>query len=267
MDNTTKICFIGGGHIARAIIGGMLNAGFASENIWVTARSSETVEKLKMLGKINISFNNLEAIQNASIIFLAVKPKDIPGVLTQLKSKLEINQIIISLAAGLNIETLSPFLKPKQLIIRVMPNTPSQVKQGIYGLYADANITADINNQISKILEPTGKTVWLDSEAALDSLTAISGCGPAYVFMLIDSLEQAAVKIGLPKDQAKMLAAQTVLGAATLALKSSESAAQLCQNVCSPGGMTEKGVKYLQEKDFTNLIETAVKKTLEHLPK
>lgn len=253
-----KICFIGGGNMARAMIKGMLSAGVTASNISVTYRSNNTKEKLQNLGTINILLDNNIAIKNADIIVIAVKPKDFPYILKQIQDNLSEQQIIISIAAGITIETLSSYLKPAQIIIRAMPNTPVEIGLGVYGLFAPPCINIEIKQIISKTLELTGKIVWLDAESELDSLTCISGCGPAYVFMLISAFEQAGISLGLPENLAKIIAAQTVLGAGMLALNSSDSPSQLCKNVCSPGGVTEKGVNHLYANNFDQIIKEAI---------
>lgn len=251
--------------MARCMISGMLKAGFPATNIWATSRSDSTHNKLQTLGSINAIKDNLLAVQQTNIIILSVKPKDLPAVLEEIRPAVTAQHLLISIAAGVTVDTLSRYLSPKPTIIRAMPNTPVEVNQGVYGIYAKETLAASVKNTIIEILQLTGKLVWLDSENDLDSLTSISGCGPAYVFMLIASLEQAANNLGLPPEQTKMLAAQTILGAGMQALQSSISATDLCKRVCSPGGMTEKGVEYLKIHNFTPIIEQAVLTTYKHL--
>lgn len=253
--------------MAQSMIIGLLAAGYDPAKISVTARSESSLKKLSLLGKINVTMDNLAAVKSAKIIFICVKPKDVLGLLAQIKPALTPQQIVISIAALIKLQTLQEALPAVTNLIRAMPNTPVQLKQGIYGLVASANIAPNIKNSITALLELTGKTIWLTTEAEFDNLTLISGCAPAYVFLFAAALEQAALNLGIASAQAKMLAAQTVLGAGALAAASQEPTLQLCQNVCSPGGITEQGVKYLRENSFMELLNNAVDKTHMHLIK
>lgn len=232
-----KISFIGGGNMARALIGGLKNNGFTMQDISVIEPDAEKRVQLQADFGVKVA-EQLPSVGNADVIVLAVKPQQLRDLSIFLGSLLR-DQLVISIAAGVRSVDLSRWLGGYPTIIRVMPNTPAQVQAGISALYAAPGVSADQHSQAETILGAVGKILWLDDEAKMDAVTAISGSGPAYVFYFIEALQQAAVELGLSPEEARILSLQTFTGASALAANSPETPATLRAQVTSKGGTTE----------------------------
>ena len=256
-----KIGFIGGGNMAKAIIGGLKNNGFAMSAITVleldALKCSELIAEFKI-----ISSSNYDEIRNTDVIVLAVKPQQLKIVCQQLLPILD-SQLIISIAAGIRSFDISRWLNNYQSIIRVMPNTPAQIQAGVSALYALAEVNQHQREQATTILMAVGKTLWLDDESKMDVVTAISGSGPAYVFYLIEALQEAAISLGLKPEEAQMLALHTFAGASLLATKSSTDIQTLRAQVTSKGGTTEQGILALENANIKKIIMLAAKAAAE----
>ena len=252
-----KICFVGGGNMATALIGGLVARGYRAQDIAVVEMSPQAREKLGAKFPVRISTAPDAAMQGAEILVLAVKPQDMRSALASL-SGFSKEKLIISVAAGIGIEALSRWLGGHRKIVRCMPNTPGLIGAGITGLYASSGVSPAERQQAESILRAVGEVVWLGEERLIDPVTAVSASGPAYVFWFIEQLAAAAEKLGIGKDDALKLAKQTVLGAAQLASQSLDSPETLRKNVTSKGGTTEAALKVFDEEKLAERFVRAV---------
>lgn len=256
-----NISFIGGGNMARAIIGGLKNNGFAMAAITVMELDAE--KRVQLAAEYNIQTTDTYAdLQPSDVIVLAIKPQQLKEVCSQLSPLLN-SQLIISIAAGVRSADISLWLGDYQSIVRVMPNTPAQIQAGVSALYAIKNVSSIQRDQANTILTAVGKTLWLDDEGKMDAVTAISGSGPAYVFYMIEALQEAAVGLGLNAEDARMLALQTFAGASLLATQSIDDVKTLRAQVTSKGGTTEQGILALETANLKGIIMNAAKAAAE----
>ncbi len=252
-----RISFIGGGNMARALIGGLKNNGFSMAAISVVESEATKREQLSHDFGVHVT-EQLPSVSQADVIVLAVKPQQLRDLSIFLGSVLQ-NQLMISIAAGIRSQDLSRWLGGYQSIIRVMPNTPAQIQSGVSALYALPEVTQEQHKQAELILSAVGKILWLEDEEKMDAITAISGSGPAYVFYFIEALQQAAIELGLNTEQAKLLSIQTFLGASELAAQSAEEPTTLRSQVTSKGGTTERGIMTLEGAGVKSAIIKAAK--------
>jgi len=252
-----KISFIGGGNMARAIISGLKNNGFSTTSITVIEPDAQKRANLTMDFNVHTS-DIFDEIHNSNVIVLAIKPQQMREVCNHLIPYLN-TQLIISIAAGVKSSCISDWLNNYQDIIRVMPNTPAQIQQGVSALYAIEGVSQAQRELASTILGAVGSTLWLDNEIKMNAVTAISGSGPAYVFYLIEALQDAAISLGLSHDEANTLALQTFAGASQLALRSTTDIKTLRAQVTSKGGTTEQGILALETAKVKNTIMIAAK--------
>lgn len=256
-----NIGFIGGGNMAKAIIGGLKNNGFNPAAITVLELDAEKRTQLSAEFGVKTSQHYAD-IANASVILLAIKPQQLKEVCSELQTILS-TQLVISIAAGIRSADISRWLGAYPAIVRVMPNTPAQIQAGVSALYANASVGQIQREQASTILAAVGETLWLDDEAKMDAVTAISGSGPAYVFYLIEALQDAAIGLGLKPEEARMLALQTFAGASALAAQSGEDIKTLRAQVTSKGGTTEQGILALEAGNIKNIMLHAAKAAAE----
>lgn len=251
-----KISFIGGGNMARAIIGGLLARGCPASDIVVVETDAGRRAGLVEDYGVGVSAE-LPAAARADIIVLAVKPQQLRDVAIFLGSLLD-TQLVVSIAAGVRCSDLTRWLGDYRSVIRVMPNTPAQVQAGVSALYASPATTPLQRQQAGELLSAVGTCVWLEDEAQMDAVTAISGSGPAYVFYFLEALQQAGTELGLAPEQVRVLAMQTFLGAAKLAFGSEHDFATLRAQVTSKGGTTEQAILALDAGDVKQQIVRAV---------
>lgn len=235
-----NICFIGGGNMATALIGGMLGKGFVADQISVVEISAESRTRLQQEFKVRAVESMAEGVAGSNIIVLAVKPQQLRIVALQLAPQLS-GQLLISIAAGIRAEDLARWTG-SQTIVRAMPNTPALIQSGMTGLYALPSVNAVQREQAQSILTAVGEVLWLDDEAMVDAVTAISGSGPAYVFYFIEALERAAMELGFVAHDARALSLATFLGAAKLAQSSKDDVSVLRARVTSKNGTTERAL-------------------------
>lgn len=253
-----KISFIGGGNMASALIGGLIQQGFEAGDLCVvevneTARASLTrAFVLATYGHIT------DAAVSGDVIVLAVKPQQLKAVAQELAPHLR-NQLVVSIAAGVRANDLARWLGGYRCIVRTMPNTPALVRQGITALYALSGVNPAQRDQAQRIMQAVGHCVWLDDEGQMDAVTAMSGSGPAYVFYFMEAMEAAGVELGLAPEQARELALATFLGAAQLANQGQEAPAALRAKVTSKGGTTEAAIRAMDQADIKTHIIAAVK--------
>lgn len=250
-----NITFIGGGNMAQALIGGLLARGLPATRITV----SDPVEKVRLMlaeKDLHVTDDNAAAIRDADIVVFAVKPQVFAGILKPLKGKLE-GKLVISIVAGAEIATIASILETGR-IVRVMPNTPALVQTGAHGLFANEAVTAQDRELASQVLASTGLTIWVNSEAQIDAVTAVSGSGPAYFFYMMESMIRAGKNLGLDEKVATALTLQTALGAAQMAITSASSPAELRRNVTSPNGTTQAAIEVFDHAHISQNIQAAL---------
>ncbi|MFJ4143417.1 pyrroline-5-carboxylate reductase [Pseudomonas sp. NPDC089734] len=253
----TRIAFVGAGNMAASLIGGLRAQGVDAALIRASDPGAETRERISAEHGIVTVANNAEAIEGADVVLLAVKPQMMKAVCEALRPSLKPQQLIVSIAAGITCASMTQWLG-EQPIVRCMPNTPALLRQGVSGLYATDKVNATQRAQAEQLLSAVGVAVWLDEEKQLDAVTAVSGSGPAYFFLMIEAMTAAGVKLGLSEEIAKKLTLQTALGAALMATGSEVDAAELRRRVTSPAGTTEAAIKAFQAGGFEALVETAL---------
>ncbi|CAI3160750.1 Pyrroline-5-carboxylate reductase [Acinetobacter calcoaceticus] len=250
-----NICFIGGGNMAQALIGGLISRGLPPTRITV----SDPVEQIRQLlqeKEVHVTQDNVVAIQNADVVVLAVKPQVLATVLRPLKGLLS-DKLVISIIAGAEIQTISNLIDSDR-IVRVMPNTPALVQTGAHGIYANDVVGTSDRELTSQILAATGLTIWVNSEAQIDAVTAVSGSGPAYFFYLMESMIRAGKNLGLDEKVATALTLQTALGAAQMAITSSNTPSELRKNVTSPNGTTQAALEVFDRAQISQNIQSAL---------
>ena len=250
-----NISFIGGGNMAQALIGGLISQGLPATRITV----SDPVEKVRSLlaeKAVNVTDDNIAAIKDADIVLFAVKPQVLASVLKPLQGLLD-GKLVISIVAGAEIATLSALLGTDR-IVRVMPNTPALVQTGAHGLFANEEVGNDDRELASQVLASTGLTIWVNSEAQIDAVTAVSGSGPAYFFYMMESMIRAGKNLGLDEKVATALTLQTALGAAQMAITSSNTPAELRKNVTSPNGTTQAALEVFDRAQISQNIQAAL---------
>ncbi|TVP45936.1 MAG: pyrroline-5-carboxylate reductase [Halomonas sp.] len=255
----SKITFIGAGNMASAIIGGLIDSGVAPSTITATAPNDSELVPVKTRLGINTNTDNNAAVTDADVVVLAVKPQIMRNVCEDLRDSVQRQQpLVISIAAGLDADTIDQWLGGNNAMVRCMPNTPSLVGIGASGLYANANVNDVQRDLATQLMEAVGIVEWVEEEALLDAVTAVSGSAPAYFFLMFEAMEEAAVKLGLPAATARRLAIQTALGAATMAQQSDKDPATLKQNVMSPGGTTERAIQHMEDAQLRTTIADAM---------
>ncbi|HJT60521.1 MAG TPA: pyrroline-5-carboxylate reductase [Burkholderiales bacterium] len=250
-----RIAFLGGGNMAAALIGGLLAKGIDTRSISVVEVSPAARERLGARFPVHIATAPDAAMQSSEVIVLAVKPQDAKSALASITVQ---QQLVISIAAGLTLKTLSRWLGGHRKLVRCMPNTPALIGAGIAALYALPEVSDGEKKKAETILRAAGEAVWVAEERLLDPVTAVSGNGPAYVFWMMEQLAAAGEKLGLQKEVAHKLALHTILGAAKLAASSSESPATLRKNVTSKGGTTEAALKVFDDEKLAERLLRAI---------
>jgi len=252
-----NICFIGGGNMAGALIGGLLDKGFFAEQLCVTEIDPQRRAQLERDFGVQAVDNLAEGMDGSQVIILAVKPQQLREVAQQLAPLLK-GQLLISIAAGIRADDIARWAN-SPAVIRAMPNTPALIRSGMTGLYALPAVGAVHCGWAQEILEAVGETLWLQDEAMLDALTAVSGSGPAYVFYFIEALQEAARELGFDAEDAHRLSLATFLGAARLAAGSDEGASVLRARVTSKNGTTERALLSMEADHVKQHIITAAK--------
>jgi len=250
-----RIGFIGAGNMASSIIGGLINAGFSADGIRVSDPSP--MEQIRQLD-IEVMPDNQSLARWADIIVLAVKPQALQPVCTQISEQVSQHHLIVSIAAGIRSTSITNWLAADVACVRVMPNTPALLGLGMSGLYATPQTSEEQVKQATNIMGTTGRVVRFNNEAMIDAVTAVSGSGPAYYFLLMEAMIKAAVQQGLSEGDARLLVTQTALGAATMAQQSDVEVDELRRRVTSPGGTTEQAIKTLLDGNFMQLVNDAI---------
>ncbi|WP_111498077.1 pyrroline-5-carboxylate reductase [Marinobacter bohaiensis] len=258
MSKTQTIAFIGAGNMASAIIGGMIENGYSADNIWVSAPEDSHLQGLRTRFGVSVTTDNRHCAQQADIIVLAVKPQVMRSVCQDIAPVVQNTRpLMVSIAAGLECATLDSWLGGGLPLVRVMPNTPSLVGKGAAGLFATDDVKDKQRDAVTAIFGGIGEAVWVEEESLLHAVTALSGSGPAYCFLFLEALEEAAIANGLEAATARKLAIQTMAGAAEMAAQGSDEPAQLKRNVMSPGGTTERAIQTFEDGDLRALVQKA----------
>lgn len=254
-----KIGFIGCGNMATAMIKGILDSkNVSAEDIIASAKTDKTREKIQKELKIAVAAHNWEVVDFADVVFLAVKPQYYEEVITEIKGDIRENQIIVTIAPGKTLAWLAEKMGANVKIIRTMPNTPAMVKEGMMGMCKNDLVTDEELQQVKTICESFGKAEVVP-ESLIDVVVGVSGSSPAYVFMFIEAMADAAVADGMPRAQAYKFAAQSVLGSAKMVLETGKHPGELKDMVCSPGGTTIEAVRVLEEKGMRSAVIEASK--------
>ncbi len=253
------LAFIGCGNMAASLINGLIADGYDPTKIMASDPDGAKTSQLSSLLGIKATADNTEAIEFAEVVILAVKPQMLEQVASAIAPAVQKAQpLIISIAAGVQEKDIENWLGGKVALVRTMPNTPAMIKVGATVLHANPMVTNDQKNHAETIMRAVGLTQWVESESLLDAVTALSGSGPAYFFLVMEAMEAAAVELGLSQETAHLLTLQTALGAARMAMESSDSPATLRERVTSPGGTTEAAVKRFEEGGLRDLFVQAL---------
>ena len=245
--------------MAGSLIGGLIADGWNPSSIRVSDTDSRQLERLSQRFPIMTTNDNEAAVAGADVVVLAVKPQVMESVAQALAGSVSKQQpLVISIAAGIPESALRHWLGEKTAIVRSMPNTPAMVQSGATAMYANPYVSDEQRSVAESILRAVGIVIWIDDESMMDAATALSGSGPAYMFLFIEALQAAGRELGFSEETAYLLALQTAFGAAKMALESTEDAKLLRQRVTSPGGTTERAINTFQEGGFKELVSKAL---------
>lgn len=252
-----SVAFLGGGNMARALVGGLLARGFEAASIAVAEKDAAQRERLARAHPVRVCAQAVQALAGADTLIVAVKPQDLRAALAPLAGRLA-GVLVVSIAAGARVADLGRWLGGHRRIVRAMPNTPALVGAGVTALWAPLEVDEAGRARAEQVLGAIGRVLWVEREALMDAVTAISGSGPAYVFWLIEQLAAAGERMGLAKQTAAVLALETVAGAARLAVASGESPAVLRAGVTSKGGTTEAALRVFEEERLAERFARAL---------
>lgn len=256
----SRITFIGCGNMGRSLIGGLIANGLSVNSITGTDINSEQRQTTASQFNIEVLADNRQAIKNADVVVLAVKPQSMQETLLAIKATLaQEKPLLISIAAGIQLSHLGQWAGEELAIVRTMPNTPALIQAGATALFANQFTSANQRDLAETIMRSVGLALWLDDETLMDAVTALSGSGPAYYFLIMEVMEKAATQLGLSQEHARILTLQTAFGAAKMALESSHDAKSLRKQVTSPGGTTEQALNILINGGIEGLFKEALK--------
>ncbi|HDS1677211.1 TPA: pyrroline-5-carboxylate reductase [Stenotrophomonas maltophilia] len=255
-----SITFIGGGNMARSLIAGLIRQGVPAAHIHVAEPVAALRQALAADFGVQVHDNAADAAAQGRTWLLAVKPQVLRDVCQSLQALAQAHRpLVVSIAAGITSAQLERWLGGHLPVVRAMPNTPALLGAGVTGLYATPSVDAQQHARAEQVLASAGRTVWIDSETLMDSVTAVSGSGPAYVFLLAEAMEAAGIAQGLPADAARALVVQTLLGASRMLDEAGESPAELRRRVTSPNGTTQAAIESFQAGGFEALVDKALR--------
>ncbi|HKQ30794.1 MAG TPA: pyrroline-5-carboxylate reductase [Burkholderiales bacterium] len=258
-DPTPLVGFIGAGNMARSLAGGLQRNGWERARLLLADPLAEQRRAIEQTLKLETSADNAEVARRADVLVLAVKPQVLGEVAVHLASAVQQKKpLVVSIVAGVRIADIDRWLGGGLAIVRTMPNTPALIGSGASGLYANRQVTDAQRSLAESILRAVGVTVWVEDEQLIDAVTALSGSGPAYFFLVLEALEQAAINAGLKPEHARLLTIETAVGAAKMALEGGEEPALLRQRVTSPGGTTEQALKVMEQAGLRKIFDDAV---------
>ncbi|GMQ84412.1 MAG: pyrroline-5-carboxylate reductase [Gammaproteobacteria bacterium] len=256
---TTRLAFIGAGNMARSLIGGLIADGWDPASISVSDPDSRQLATLASHFQVHTNTDNHSVAENSEVMVLAVKPQIIQEVAKDLRVTVQKQApLVISIAAGIRSADLQRWLGGNCALVRCMPNTPALVQSGATALYPSEQVSTEQKDLAETILRAVGLALWVEDEALMDAVTALSGSGPAYFFLVIEALQETGTALGLSEKTARLLALQTAFGAAKMALESREDASVLRRRVTSPGGTTEKALAVLEAGGIKTLFNDAL---------
>ncbi|MEM7827963.1 MAG: pyrroline-5-carboxylate reductase [Candidatus Aenigmatarchaeota archaeon] len=254
-----KLAIIGGGNMGEALIKGILRAGIVDRtHVILSEIKRERKEELVKTYGIQAATTNIEAVNESDGVIICVKPQQISEVLSEMSRTRTDGKLFISIAAGIKVDKIKMYLGSKTHVVRVMPNTPAACLQGVSAIYFEPDCSEEERLWAVKIFQSVGRTVIIEKEELMDAVTGLSGSGPAFVYTFLEALADGGVKMGLSKDVALMLAAQTIYGAITLYFESGLHPAALRDRVTSPGGTTIYGLMEMERGGFRALVMRAV---------
>ena len=259
MENKTVIGFIGAGNMAYALIKGLLSDGFDAKNINVSDSNDELLIKRQSELNITTYSDNVSLLDNSDIVIFAVKPQVLSMVCLELKNNVKPNHLFVSIVAGIRGNDINRWLGGNFALVRTMPNTPALFQSGVTGLFANELVNSQQQKLVTSILSSVGECFWVDEEKLIDAITAISGSGPAYFFLLMQSITQAAIALGLDEKTANSLSIQTSLGASLMATKSGKDPKTLRSEVTSPNGTTQAAIDSFQDQNFEGIVAAATR--------
>lgn len=259
MLDDLRIAFIGGGNMARSLVGGLIDKGCKPGRIIVSEPSPEQRALIAKRSPVRMSADGAAAASDADVLVFAVKPQVMASAAKAVATAVRARKpLIVSIAAGITTTDLDRWLGGGQAIVRVMPNTPALLGAGATGLYATPKVSAQQRGIAQALMEAVGQARWIDDESLMDAVTAVSGSGPAYFFLLMECMETAALELGLPAETARALILQTAFGAARMAQESGEAPAALRRQVTSPNGTTAAALQAFGDGRFEELVKKAL---------
>lgn len=245
--------------MASSLLGGLISDNCPAGNIWVAEPDAGRREALASRYGVNTTADNGELVGAVDVVVLAVKPQVMHEVCRGITDRLQVHKpLVVSIAAGIRIGDIDRWLGGNCAIVRTMPNTPSLVQSGATALFANDKVSTQQSELAEGIMRSVGLTLWLAQESLMDAVTALSGSGPAYFFLVMEMLQQTGIKLGLPEESARLLAVQTAFGAAKMALESPDDSTTLRTRVTSPGGTTERAIGILEQGGIRDLFEKAL---------
>ena len=258
MQNPSTIGFIGAGNMAYALISGLINNGYAPENLAISDTNSELLSLRQQEFNLEVFTDNAQLVKACDVVVLATKPQVLAQVCGEIATQVQ-EQLIVSIAAGVHSHDIDRWLGKNKAIVRTMPNTPALLGQGVSGLFANEHTTEVQKTAAEQIMNAVGKSLWVESEPLLDAVTAVSGSGPAYFFLMIESMTKAGEALGLDKTTASQLSIETALGAAMMASNAPDSVRKLREQVTSPNGTTQAAIESFQDQDFEVIVAHALR--------
>jgi pyrroline-5-carboxylate reductase len=252
------IAFIGAGNMASAIIGGLLASGMDASRLHVANRGTEKLEAMRALGIGNLGSDNRAAAAAADVVVLAIKPKQLREVCRELAPALRPQQLVMSVAAGVEAQSIAGWLGGHGAVVRCMPNTPSALRCGASGLYALPAVSQEQRQQAATVMAAVGVVEWVEEEALLHAVTAVAGSAPAYFFLFMEAIIAEGERMGLDGDAVRKLCAQTCIGAGRMVAEGELDAGELRRRVCSPGGTTERAVAAFESGGLRELVARAM---------
>ena len=259
MENKSVIGFIGAGNMAYALIKGLLNNGFDTNQINISDPNEELLQRRESELKVTTYSDNTSLLSNSDIIFFAVKPQVLSSVCLELKGIVKSKHLFVSIVAGIRSSDINRWLGGNFALIRTMPNTPALFQSGVTGLFANEVVDNEQKSLVSSILSSVGECFWVDEEKLIDAITAISGSGPAYFFLLMESMKQAGMALGLDEETANSLSIQTAYGASLMANKTGKDSRTLRTEVTSPNGTTQSAIESFQDQNFEGIVANATR--------
>lgn len=259
MENKTVIGFIGAGNMAYALIKGLLNNGFDANQINICDPNEELLQSRESELEVTTYSDNTSLLSNSDIIFFAVKPQVLSSVCLELKGVVKSKHLFVSIVAGIRSSDINRWLGGNFALIRTMPNTPALFQTGVTGLFANELVNNEQKSLVSSILSSVGECFWVDEEKLIDAITAISGSGPAYFFLLMQSMTQAGMALGLDEETANSLSIQTAYGASLMANKTGKDSRTLRAEVTSPNGTTQSAIESFQDQNFEGIVANATR--------